>query len=127
MKAHYKTVLEGEGANIGYPFNRKPEDVYEYILLEMTDPCCQEMGNALEAEAIGFGEFHDTILNRDCNINFADCHPYPEGAVWDEYPIRFCPFCGQQVETEERQRVTRKRYKKRIPSRTEDDYREVVV
>jgi len=127
MKAYYKTILKGEGATLGYPFREKPEAVYEYVLLEMTAPCCIGMKEALENEAIGFGEFHDTILNCDCNINFADCHPYPEGAVWDEYPICFCPFCGEKVETEERERVTRKKYKRTIASRTETDYKEVSI
>jgi hypothetical protein len=124
MKAYYKTILRGDSANSDYAFNEKPEDVYEYVLLEMTEPCCQEMKEALEDDAIRFGEFGSSFLNRDCNVNFADCRPYPEGAVWDEYPIHFCPFCGQKVETEERERVTRKRYKKEIPSQEVDDYLE---
>ena len=125
MKVYYKTVLKGEGSHQEYPFNEKPDDVYEYILLEITEPCCDEMKKALEDAAVGFGEFNDCILNCDCNFNFADCHPYPEGAVWDEYPIRYCPFCGMKVETEEREKVTRKLVKHRIPARTEDGYEEI--
>ena len=126
MKAYYKTVLKGEGARTEYPFNDKPDDAYEYILLEMTTPCCEEMRNAMEETAIGFGEFNDTILNQDHNINFADCRPYPEGAVWDFYQIKFCPFCGEKVETEERERVTRKMVTKRV-RHTMKNYEEVKV
>jgi len=108
MKAYYKTVLKGEVGHPEYPHNEKPDDVYEYKLLEMGDPCCLAMKEALEADAIGFGEVHDCILNQNHNINFFDCSPYSEGAVWDEYKINFCPFCGQKVETEEREKVSLK-------------------
>lgn len=113
MILYYKTVLRGELTRketiIG-----KPTDVYEYRLLEMSEPCCPEMKEALEADAIGFGEFHDTILNRDNHLNFADCRPYEEGAVWNEYPISFCPFCGTRVETEEKEKVTLKITKRHV-------------
>lgn len=113
MKTYYKTILMGETANPDPIPKQSPNDVREYALLEMEPPCCNEMKEALDNEAIGFGEFHDTILNRDHNINFSDCHPYPEGAVWEEYQINFCPFCGQKVETEEREKVTLKKVSRR--------------
>lgn len=122
MKAYYKTILRGDSANSA--LKEKADDVYEYVLLEITEPCCQQMKEALEHDAIKFGEFGESYLNQDCNINFGDCSPYAEGAVWDEYPIHFCPFCGQKVETEERERVILRKTKRVIPSRVEDDYSE---
>jgi len=113
MKAYYKTILKGENIH-SLPYEEKPTDVYEYKLLEITDICCQEMKDALHDNAVGFGVFHDAILNSDKNINFADCSPYPEGAVWTEYAINFCPFCGKRVETEERERVTLKKIKRKV-------------
>jgi len=121
MKAYYKTILEGEAAVLG----GNPDQVREYKLLEMGEPCCQGMEEALGDEAIGFGEFHDTILNGDNEINFADCRPYPEGVVWDYFAIKFCPFCGEPVSTQERERAF---LKKRITVRTisKETYEEVL-
>ena len=61
--------------------------------------CCEEMRHAFEYDYIQFGEFHSN-LNTDKNVNIARCSPYPEGAVWEEKPIKFCPFCAEQVEIE---------------------------
>lgn len=126
MKAFYKTVLRGETARVEYPFRERPDQVHEYKLLERTEPCCGEMAKAL-GEAIGFGEFHDYILNGDKEINFANCHPYPEGTSWNYYAIKFCPFCGEPVSTEERERVSLKKSTRVIPERTETTYEEVVL
>jgi len=105
MKAYYKTVLWGAEFS-----------VYEYVLLEMTEPCCDEMRQAIENGAIHFGEI-DRILNRDCNINL---HHHSH----DEYAIRFCPFCGEKVEIQERERVILKKYHKEVPTHTEVEYKE---
>jgi len=124
MKAYYKTVLRGDTATemVGlspYP----PYNVYEYKLLEMTEPCCEEMKVALEEGAVKFGEF-DVCLNGDANINFAQCSAYPEGAVFTEYAIDFCPFCGKPVKTEERERVILKKHLVEVPGHTEVEYKE---
>ena len=126
MKATYKTILMGESARQDPIFHDSPDKLYEYKLIELGEPCCEKMKTALADDAIGFGEIHDTILNKDCNINFADCSPYPEGAVWDYYKISFCPFCGQPVETEEIERVSQKKVQKTIRYKT-TDYEEVPV
>ncbi len=59
------------------------------------DYCCISMDNS---EAVKFGEVDDCFLNRDENVNIASCNPYPEGAVWDEEAINFCPFCGEKIQ-----------------------------
>ncbi len=74
-----------------YHNNRK------YELKEIkTEYCCSESESS---DAIQFGEV-DTILNTDESVNIASCAPYPEGAVWDEEPIKFCPFCGKKITIE---------------------------
>ena len=122
MKIYYKTTLEGELSTVGLGLSDRPpsEFVHEYKLIEIVDICCEEMKVALDEEAILFGDFYGDSLNRDNNLNFAHCSPYPEGAVYREYPIKYCPFCGQVVETEEKLRVTLKvKLKKRVVTERE--------
>ncbi len=63
--------------------------------------CCEQMGEALDDNFIGFGEFIDSILNQDTAVNIAVCHPWPEGAAWDFTQINFCPFCAAPIKTEQ--------------------------
>lgn len=68
----------------------------EYCDLINIDYCCDD---ALEAEResfLHFGEY-DSVLNKDTNINIIKCSPYPEGAVFDEMSIKYCPFCGKKI------------------------------
>lgn len=58
--------------------------------------CCLD---AELSKAIIFGDV-DEILNRDPNMNIYSCNPYPEGPVWNEEAIQFCPFCGAKIEIE---------------------------
>ena len=104
MKAIYKTVLRGELAKTS-EWDKNPEEVYEYAFIKWEDVCCDGMKEAIDCDALGFGEFQDTILNRDNNINFSDCSLYPEGAFWHYFPIHFCPFCGAPAASIEGQRV----------------------
>lgn len=59
--------------------------------------CCDGMQLAFENDFIGFGE-KERMLNKNKNVNIYSCAPYPEGAVWDECAIKFCPFCSLPVE-----------------------------
>lgn len=63
--------------------------------------CCDNMAEAFKDQFIVFGEY-DSMLNRDRNVNIVHCSPYPEGAVWDEMAINFCPFCAAPIEITER-------------------------
>ncbi len=58
--------------------------------------CCDA---ARDSGAITFGEV-DSCLNKQESVNISCCTPYPEGAVWDEEPINFCPFCGAKIEVD---------------------------
>ena len=58
--------------------------------------CCSEMKEAWDDDAVGFGDFEG--YGKDVDVNIRRCHPYPEGAVWSEYAIKFCPFCAESVE-----------------------------
>ena len=124
MKGYYKTVLWGDAANVESICPTTPEDVCECVLEESIEPCCIGMTEALEDEAIFWGEY-EKMLNSNTDINIAVCHPYPEGAVWNEYPITYCPFCGEKIETIERKRVKLKKVDRTIPSRKVVDYEEV--
>ena len=54
------------------------------------------MKEAMEESAIKFGDYEDPSKH-DKTLNIFKCSPYPEGACWDEYAIRFCPFCGEKI------------------------------
>jgi hypothetical protein len=56
--------------------------------------CCEEMSAAWDT-IIGFGEAD--VLNQLRTVNLYKYTPYPEGAVVDEYPINYCPFCGKEI------------------------------
>lgn len=59
--------------------------------------CCQDLKDAYDEDFLSFGEYEYSSLNVDHNLNIAKCYPYPEGACWDELPIKFCPFCGKEI------------------------------
>lgn len=59
--------------------------------------CCREMMKAMDDDFIKFGEY-DHFLNEDSNMNIFHCNPYPEDPIFDEMPIKFCPFCGEKIE-----------------------------
>ena len=109
MKAYYKTVLKGEtaGRNSNL-WHQEPTDIHHYKLVKFTDICCTEMQEALDEKVIGFGDFKDGTYVFGKDINIAKCYPFPEGASWSFSPIKFCPFCGAIVETEETDKVSLK-------------------
>lgn len=57
--------------------------------------CCDEMEEAWEDRVIGFGAHDEETV--EAAVNLYDCKIWPEGPIWTEYAIRFCPFCGQEV------------------------------
>jgi hypothetical protein len=63
------------------------------LKLISTEYCCNEIK---QSSAVIFGEV-DTVLNRNEYVNISNCTPYPEGAVWDEEAINYCPFCGTKI------------------------------
>lgn len=67
------------------------------ISAEVTSFCCDEMERAWADQFIDFGEF-ESMANKNNDVNIYVCCVYPEGAFWDEIPIRFCPFCAERIE-----------------------------
>jgi hypothetical protein len=59
--------------------------------------CCEEMGEAWGEHFIGFGEFDKYPINRIEEVCIYHCSPYPEGAVFSEIPIKYCPFCSGPI------------------------------
>ena len=88
MKVHYKTV---DRQSDMYPFEYKELDV---------EFCCEDMESAY-GEAIDFGEFDSDGINTDKNINIAKVHLFPECSCFDVYPIKYCPFCGANIDVSE--------------------------
>lgn len=60
-------------------------------------PCCDKAKEAWANKFIGFGEF-DSMLNKNKHVCIYQCSPYPEGAVYDEMEIEYCPFCAAKIQ-----------------------------
>lgn len=75
-----------------------PIEYYEESSVEF---CCDDMKNAHENNAVFFGDYDG--ISRDKNVNIAKYSPYPEGAVFDVYPISFCPFCAKKIKIMEKE------------------------
>jgi len=80
-----------------YKKDNKDKRVFKFVSAEF---CCEQASEAWEDRAVIFGEA-DTVLNFDNNVNILKCSPYPEGAVFTEYSISFCPFCGKSITVKE--------------------------
>lgn len=74
----------------------KPGELEE-VIGKLEPFCCDDLEEAYEGRFVDFGEY-DSLLNHDDRLNIYKCAPYPEGAVWDEMAIRYCPFCGRLIE-----------------------------
>ena len=69
---------------------------FEEVIPEFFESCCNESYKAWQDGAIGFGGMD--LVNKIEDVCIYAIHAYPEGAVWDSYPIKYCPFCGKEVE-----------------------------
>lgn len=99
MKIIYKIIRYKSNSHPDFILGWKKGDMMEIRLKEIEKYCCNEMKEAIEDGFVIFGEA-DSYLNRDNNLNISQCSPYPEGAVWCEMPIKFCPFCAERIEIE---------------------------
>jgi len=108
MKVLYKTVLAGDRDK------RDPTRAWHYELLakygKIENVCCQEMQGALDDGAITFGDDATPAL---C---FSRCYPYPEGACYDYFSIKFCSFCGKAIEYREAKRTKYREVSKNMPA-----------
>lgn len=68
-----------------------------YIREAAVEPCCAAMREAWQKRAVGFGAY-DKTFNVDEHVNIYRCKLWPGGTAWDNYAIRFCPFCGTTIE-----------------------------
>lgn len=75
----------------------KDGSIYEANLVRDTSGfCCPEMQDAIKKGFIGFGEYA-SIINQNPFFSIYKCSAYPEGACWEDMPIKFCPFCGEEI------------------------------
>jgi hypothetical protein len=98
MKVQFTRKYYQEGGRPDYLLTLfRKGDLEECELVSMP-PCCDTMKKAIDENYIGFGEFIDSVLNKDESINITVCNAYPDGAYWDYMPIQKCPFCGEDIE-----------------------------
>jgi len=67
---------------------------------DMDNSCCDDMSDALEDDGpITRGEV-DNYGNEISKLIVYSVSIYPEGPVFTEYEIDYCPFCGAKIEYE---------------------------
>jgi len=101
MKVLYKNKYYKKDvkSRAGFLFDHKKGDLEETIFHD-AEFCCDEMEEAFEEKVVHFGEY-ENFRNKNCNINISHCSPYPEGAVFDDYTIKYCPFCSKVISLKE--------------------------
>jgi hypothetical protein len=102
VKITYKTVIKGDAA-----LGLSPDTTHEIWWLS-TEYCCVEAKEAFEELFMRFGDWDGVPICPEVNI--FRCHPYPEGAVFDQMPIRYCPFCGKEIVLIEGERAKLEKY-----------------
>jgi hypothetical protein len=100
MKLTYRTDRYKEKPSKHMSFLWKIGDIREIILREIDKVCCNDMREAMEENYIAFGDY-DVLLNRNNDVNIFHCSPYPEGPCWSTMAIKYCPFCAEEIITEE--------------------------
>lgn len=73
-----------------------PTDEGEAWRAMVASYCCDEMEEAWEDGVVGFGEHEGQTAEPAVNLYRRE--EWPEGTIWTEYNIRFCPFCGTEIE-----------------------------
>jgi len=58
--------------------------------------CCDEMEEAWEDGLVGFGDHEGETEEPAVNLYRVDV--WPEATIWTAYAIRFCPFCGSEID-----------------------------
>ena len=121
MKVYYKTFLVGDLADSSSHFEKyQPESIWEYKLDRM-EFCCEKIKRAINDRFIFFGEYEGG-LSANNELNIGVCHPYPEGACWDEISIKICPFCGSLIESIESARFSKVKTTKISPEKIKTIY-----
>ncbi len=57
------------------------------------------MENAWD-EQINLSSADSDYRHDNSDVVISRCHPYPEGASWDDVKINYCPFCGKPINVE---------------------------
>jgi hypothetical protein len=74
-----------------------------YRLADDPSPCCDDMRQALNDEAVVFGDRAFASTNTWNTLCLVRCWPWPDdpnpvGRTFLSYhPIAFCPFCGEAI------------------------------
>lgn len=70
---------------------------YEFRVDKNIEYCCGKMREAWTEHVIGFGLANHYYGNDNEDVNIFQCLAWPEGAAYDEWAIKFCPFCGEPI------------------------------
>lgn len=110
MKVKYKTIVHVED-----------EEYNGYLPLDKQEWCCKELEGAVSLRAV-------EVQCKELLLTEPD--PYDSGFSVHWTPVKFCPFCGEQVESEETkrvERVLRNRTIKAQPARQEKHWVEIPI
>jgi len=97
-KKYYFTDKDFEAVGGDEESRFKVGDLKE-IKVEKLDLCCDEIDDAIEGGAIGFGD-RKKEGNQNVNVNAYGATVVPEGVRFDSFKINSCPFCGKEIKVE---------------------------
>jgi hypothetical protein len=99
-----KITRHQETKNFEPPFqwySYRKGDVKEYILQNMSEPCCDGMDEAMKNNVVVWGDpDKEDWLNKCSTMNLTErFYTQYDGAYEHNlYPINFCPFCGESID-----------------------------
>ena len=109
--------------------------VYEYRIMSV-EFCCEDMKKAWDDYFIRFGKCEGDYCPSECQrggnkcnrVCIYKCNVYgPDAVVYNLRPIKYCPFCGEEIIRKEVRQLKLVGVEKIIPEERKIVYEEILV